>query len=444
MSRERAVIRLIKHCLTLLVLALAVLLVPCPAWADVGPIWTAQGADIAPGQEPTRVQMVAEEVVLSIEALAPPIGQEWVRMNHVVVAHAEALFVMRNHDTEPESLHVWFPLTTGAEYGPGVPIPGQAEGFRAWVDGEEVSIAEAPGRDLLGFRDDVPWATWSATFPPGQDVELGVAYDTHPVEWGGWAVSYYVLETGGGWHGPIGEGRVTFRLPYEVTEMNVQLAAIRDAYTGPDPPFELTVGRTDVVWGFADLEPRPSEELRGLTPSRETDNLILSMMEPSAWFEIEDALAEVEETPRSLDAQLRLAQALEAGTQRIKSFLNTTSNALLIETTDETYRRALELAPEDVDVVAAYLEWLAIPRHYEERGLSLGANYEAVLARALELAPEDSRTLRTQREVADWRRDVVSGSGGSTPLPRLPVTGGPCLGSLAFLALLLTLWMFRG
>jgi len=177
------VIRLIKHCPILLVLALAVLLMPCSAWADVGPIWTAQGADIAPGQEPTRVQMMAEEVMLSIEALAPPIGQEWVRMDHLVVAHVEARFVMRNQGTEIETLEVWFPLTTGAEYGPGVPFPGQAEGFRAWVDGEEVSIAEAPGRDLLGFRDDVPWATWSATFPPVR--MWNSAWHTIPTPWNG-------------------------------------------------------------------------------------------------------------------------------------------------------------------------------------------------------------------------------------------------------------------
>lgn len=144
-----------------------------------------------------------------------------------------------------------------------------------------------------------------------------------------------------------------------------------------------------------------------------------------------------------MEAQLRLAQALEAGTQRIKYFLANDTNLVLIERTEAAYERALELAPEDVDVLAAYLEWLAIPRHYEQRGFSLGASYEAILTRALELAPDDSRIRRTQREVEHWRRDVASGSEEPTPIPRLPATGGPCLGFLAFAALLGALWVWR-
>lgn len=452
------------------------------AVADVGPVWTAQGADVAPGEEPTQIQMVSETVMVTVKALEPPADQAWVRMDHLVTTHVEARFLMRNQGTEAETMEVWFPLTTGAEYGESVPYPGQAENFAARVDGEPIPVEEAPGRDLLGFRDEVPWAKWAVTFPAGQDIELRVTYDTHPVGWGGWAVGYYILETGAGWHGPIGEGSVTFRLPYEVTPMNVQLAEIHEAYTGPDRPFEIKVKGTNVIWHFTDLEPRPSGEIRTFELLPDTDNLILPMMEPSAWEEIEAAQAAAEEQPQSVEAQLRLAEALEAGTQQVKFFLANEANAALIERTEAAYERALELAPEDVDVLAAYLEWLAIPRHQEEGGAAVGERYDAILSRALELAPDDPRVAKIENQVEEWRRAMAgatseestpspppttkpsptsttkpsptatrtpspspTATSTSTPVPTLtpnsPTTGIICPGAFALAGLLVVLWL---
>jgi hypothetical protein len=308
------------------------------------------------------------------------------------------------------------------------------------VNGKPVEIEEAPGRDLLGYRDEVPWAKWSVTFPAGEDVELRVTYDTHPVEWGGWAVGYYILETGAGWRGPIGEGSVTFRLPYEVTPLNVQLAEIREAYTGPERPFEITVEGTDVTWHFTDLEPQGSEELRTFEPLAETDNVILPMMEPSAWTEIEATRAAVEEEPDSVEAQLRLAEALEAGTQRVKFFLDNDTNLALIERTEAAYERALELAPEDVDVVLAYLDWLSIPRH-QDGGIAVGEGYETVLARAREVAPDDRRIVRIEGRVEEWRQ-TMAGSGPEAPVAVLPASGGTSPAPLVLLGLAVTGWVW--
>jgi hypothetical protein len=385
--------------------------------------------------------MGSETVTITVEPLEPPSDETLIWMHQLVTTHVEATFQMWNQGTEAEELEVWFSLTTGAEYGETIPYPGQAENFEAWANGEPVEVEEAPGRDLLGIRDEVPWAKWSVTFPAGEDVELRVTYDTHPVDWGGWAVGHYILETGSGWRGPIGEGSVTFRLPYEVTPMNVQLAEIQEAYTGPERPFEITVEGTDVTWHFTDLEPRPSEELRTFEPSAETDNVILPMMEPSAWGEIEAARAAVEEEPESAEAQLQLAKALEEGTQRVKFFLANDTNLALIERTEAAYERALELAPEDVDVLAAYLEWLVIARD-QEGGIAVGEGYETVLARARELAPDDQRIVRIEQRVEEWR-ETVAGSGSEEPTAVLPATGGTCLGFPVLPRLVVALWVWR-
>lgn len=391
-------------------LLLAWLLRPAAARADVGLIWTAQGGDITPGEDPTQVQMVSEAVTLTLAALETAPGQP-PRADEALVAHVDAVFQMRNQGEEAEALEVWFPLTTGAGYGTAgaATYPSQAEHFQAWVDGEPVAVMEAPGRDLLGFRDAVPWTTWPVTFPVRRDVALRVAYDVHPVDWGGWAVAHYILETGADWYGPIGEGTVTFRLPYVVTPMNVPLAEMQEAYSGPGRPFEITVDGTDVTWHFTDLEPRPfpAGEERATDPFPETDNLILPMMLPATWNEIEDARTGAETHPQSVEAQLRLAAALEAGTQRVKVFAATTPNALLIEETAAAYQRALELAPQDVDVRVAYLAWLAIPRYDADGTLALGKGVDALLSETQELAPEDRRVSRVARSVREGQDYVA-------------------------------------
>jgi hypothetical protein len=402
---------------------LAGLLVPLAVGADVGLIWSAQGGDIAPGEPSTQVQMVSEAVTLTLQT--QDLEGEAPRGDQPLVARVEARFLMHNHGESAESHGVWFPLTTGVGYRDprSTDYPAQAENFQAWIDGELVSVTEAPGRDLLGFRGEVPWATWPVTFPAGEALQLRVAYDVYPVDWGGWAITHYILETGADWHGPIGEGTVTFRLPYEVTPMNVQLAEIREAYTGPDRPFEISVTGTDLTWHFTELEPQPFPEgrERATHPFPETDNLILPLMLPSRWSAIEAARAAVESQPNSVEAHLRLAAALEAGTQRVKVFLATEANALLLKETDAVYRHALELAPQDVDVRLAYLKWLLIPR-YDDRGeLDLGEGLDALLLEAQELAPEDPRVAQVETSIEEWRAYVADRNLGGATLPPEPL-----------------------
>lgn len=431
-SRKARPVRI--HRLVIVGMLLACLIRPAPALADVGTVWIAQGAAITPGEEPTRVQMMTETVTLSVEPLTTD-DPSSARLDERMVVHVVANFEMLNRSTEVETLDVWFPLTTGIGYHSpsAAEYPSQAENFEAWVNGESVPVTEAPGRDLLGFRDSVPWATWPVTFSPEQEVQLRVTYDVHPVEWGGWAVVHYILETGAGWSGPIRRGTVTFRLPYEVTPMNVQLAEIRQAYAAAGRPFDVAVEGSDVTFRFTDLAPKPSspDRLQALNPFPETDNLIVPLMPPSAWAEIEAAQADAEAHPESIEAQLRLAEALAAGTQRVKWLSDTETNALLIEETEATYQRALELAPEDVDARVAYLEWLAIPRYDDGEDPTLGPGFDALLAETQELAPGDQRVRRVAVSAKQWREERAAiRSEAPAPTVLMPASGSANRGGI--------------
>ncbi len=100
MEQPKGVIPLVTTCLFACGLLIGVPLA-YPALADVGPVWTAQGADIEPGEEPTQVQMVSETVLVAVEALEPPSDETLIWMHQRVMTHVEATVLMRNHGTRP-------------------------------------------------------------------------------------------------------------------------------------------------------------------------------------------------------------------------------------------------------------------------------------------------------------------------------------------------------
>ena len=446
--------------LTLSILLLTLSYVPSVK-ADSAPPWTAQGAAIEPGEESSRVQMVSEEVLLTVEALVPE-GEPGI-VGDVMMGHVEATFTMRNQGENSESMDVWFPLQSGDGYD----TTARVENFRVWVDGLSVEIDEAPGRDLLGFRDTVPWVKWPVTFSPGQDVLLRVTYDIHPIGYLPWGTFHYILETGAGWYGPIGEGTITFHLPYQINNLNTMLGNTgSEKFTGDLPnlgdspnPTPFTVSENEIVWHFSDLEPTAE------------DNVRLTVLAPSMWEATEAAQQEVAVSPDSLKAQLQLAYTLETCLQHKHWILDNSSNTALCEKIDAAYQRALEIAPDDVGTLIAYLEWLATPRDAlaGSTGYPFPEELAPVLARALEVAPDDSRVRKTQKWIAQFEisptptatlSPTVTPSPTPTPRPSptaaptaTPVpdsssaTGGsPCAGTLVLSVVPLALvgWLWWG
>ncbi len=367
-----------RTCLASAILVLLLLLSATTqlAQANAAPPWYAQGSAIDPNDVPTHVQMVHEEVLLTIE------GKEnnpdaWLAAE-LMAGHVEATFVMRNQGTEEESFDVWFPLGALDRYGK----INTVENFTAWVND---TLAETKQELMEGWWGGNLWATWPVTFPPGQDVVLRVAYDVLPVGYVPYGTFHYILETGAGWWGPIGEGVVTFRLPYEVTEYNAVIAPRPGDFIGPPNPPNFTVSGTDVIWHFTDLE-----------PTRE-DNIHLAVLAPPRWEAIVAARQEAEANPDSVEALLGLIHALRAGLRRTPFGVARVGRT--IEWTEEVsalYKRVLELEPDRLEILIEYLDWMAQTPEFWEG--TLPEDFRPVAERILELSPGDPRVVEIIEE----------------------------------------------
>jgi len=365
-----------------LVFILIVFVLAHPVYADVGiPPWSMPGTSVDAGETTTRVQMVSEEVLITITDFQRedvPDYQGYLAAN-LMKGHADATFVMRNHGDEMETFDVWFPMWSPEMYAGITEYTKEVENFAAWVDGEPVEVSRYLQEKNIK-RALLPWATWTVAFPPGQDVEIRVAYDTFPTGNRPYGTFHYILETGADWQGSIGEGTITFRLPYEVNEFNTALNPnSRDFFksTAPTPGY-YTISGTDVTWRFTDLEPTAD------------DNVQLTVMVPAVWNEIAAAQREADENPDSAQAQMRLAIALADGLQIFKTGVLPQANSkALADAAVEAFQRSLDLAPENAQVgdLVRYLElsyWLS-----EQDLSSLPDGALVMLKEALDKNPED-------------------------------------------------------
>jgi len=120
-----------------------------PALADIAPPGRPPGADILPGDETTRVRMVAETVTLDIldDPAANTLGQ----------AETHAVFTMRNIGTADEQMEVRFPLSYW-DYSSGDKRDTYPEigDFKAFENGKSVQFRRAEFSDAdwhAGFAD---------------------------------------------------------------------------------------------------------------------------------------------------------------------------------------------------------------------------------------------------------------------------------------------------
>jgi hypothetical protein len=345
--------------------------------------------------------MLWEEVLLEIEGKGTPL-ERWDLAANQMQAHVTASFLMRNQGESEEAFDVWFPLGAPDGYSAVTTVSN----FRAWVDDEEATITE---QERVGeWEAIVPWATWPAIFPPGEDVILRVTYDVLPDGYSPYGTFPYILETGAGWLGPIGEGIIIFRLPYEVNRFNTVLNP--EAYGGLETgwmipnPADYTVAGTDVVWHFSDLEPTSE------------DNISLTVLAPLVWEEIGAARKDAAAMPDSAAAQLRLARALTSALYFRYGLNPIGASVELADEVQTAFRRALELTPEDVNAYIDYLDFMQLLP--EPVMTELPEDFVPTLDRALELDPQNGRLLSLQ----DWLTSVEPYLVTTTPAPEATAT----------------------
>jgi hypothetical protein len=332
--------------LVLLVAALPLIVIQ-RVWADGAPPPQSAASDVAPGQG-TQVQMISETVVLDIRS-EPISGSDYTR----TVALVNAEFLMRNRSSQAETMDVRFPMDwpTKEEGIPSLVI----QGIQVKVDGRQTMTRQV---DFSGQ----PWTTWPVTFAPSRDVRMQVTYRTVATEWhnacfnslslvdlgnvNSLADLYYILETGAGWRGPIGQGDIIFRFPYSASlEMIESSDFFRPAYTSTMPAF-VVEGR-DLHWHFTNLEPTSK------------DNVHLSVITPPVWQAILDARRNVQRRPQ--DAQAYLQMGMEYWLAVPVKYMWPEDMSVANHfgpLAEAAFKRAVELAPNDFLAHVRYARFL--------------------------------------------------------------------------------------
>jgi hypothetical protein len=289
----------------LLLCALLLSLYAPTAGADVGvqPILPG-GSSIRP-QDATPIQMVLEEVTLSIRpateadngivSLNPDAYgfhyYEWAPSWFTAVAEVHADFAMSNPTGDDVTMDVWFPLASSLEsveweLNPDEVVP-RIQGLQVEVDGARVPLTASEWPNPKGQdRPPLPWASFPVTFPAGKQTKIHVSY-TVPAERTLDDVGmrlFYVFQTGAGWAGPIGKAELVVNLPFPASAETI----------GAMPEGGQAEGER-VTWTWQDLEPGPQ------------DDFAIWLLLPERWEALQAARAAVEANPKDGEAWLQLA-----------------------------------------------------------------------------------------------------------------------------------------
>lgn len=300
------------------------------AHADAAPPEAPPGTTLLPGESITQVRMVAETVTLTISK-HPSNPQK-------AIAKTEAVFTMRNLGTAEEKMAVRFPLSffngNSDGYGGFPEIPS----ITVKVDGKSVPTR----REVQPFtsseysypeRQELPWAVFDVTFPPNQDVVIEVVYNVNGYGYYPYEAFKYILETGAGWNGTIGSAEIIVRLPYEVSEQNLDLNG--QAGHGESTSGGVQSGN-EIRWSFTDLEPTY------------LDNIQIVVVAPSLWEKVLTEKSNVEKNPKDGEAWGRLGKVYKEVTMMPKGYLREDRAGVeLYELSKAAYEKCLSLLPND-------------------------------------------------------------------------------------------------
>jgi len=359
-------------------------------------ILTAASADIAPPLQPPG----ANPAPLEYENTFVDMGYELVKIYvgetsnlyytdksiDTVNARVMALFIMGNQSDTAETLQVLFPLNNIDGRGDeGLSYP-EIQNLKIVVNEEPASWVEKTTSNPNGSDSpEIKWAEFEVEFPSREPTVIVIEYDLQSTGWLPEATFHYILETGGGWYGPIGEAHINLILPYEASVENVLFGDPDSEYywqiTSPGAVFE----GNEVHWEYTNLEPDAE------------DNWEATIIAPPIWEPILDLRERIAQGDGSAYAEitnlyddLYLGHGIRQGTEG------------LILKNYEAYHKAFEFDPKDDDVLARFADFMLtldeVGYGWEETPIELGDIY-AMASQALEINPLNDLASRVIREL---------------------------------------------
>ena len=293
--------------------------------ADVAPPDQPTGANLIPGQETTNVRMVSEEVIIDVQpGLLPETQNAWGVSDWAKVT---ASFQMQNTGTKIEKMDVRFPLMIPTGWGDGFGNQPELEEFRVEVDGKFLDYKETT-TDNPSDYDQTPlkWAVFPVTFNLDKVTNIVVTYQVKATGYSPFAEFGYILETGAGWKGTIGDGKIIVRLPYKASPENFLL---------DDATKDFIFTGNDAAYTFSNLEPTPES------------NIHVTLVEPVIWSQVVSGRQSVKDDPTNGQSWGELAEALRKSISYSKPWVREDSAGIkLYAESLDAYDQAVKLVPD--------------------------------------------------------------------------------------------------
>ncbi|MGA2489130.1 MAG: hypothetical protein ABSF99_02930 [Anaerolineales bacterium] len=264
--------------------------------------------------------------------------------------------MFHNTGNAAENLKVRFPLNGDEQtHGSGQNYIPMIQDLTALINGQPLAIRVVEDNDpnapqfFLGYSSIIYWSEFEVDFPVGKDVKLIVKYTLQPTVEDSHAFIKYLLATGAGWKGPIGEADVVLRFPYILNAYNLDFfddLSTNNYFNNDTFPNSQGVRSTKVVenelWlHYEDLEPNSG------------DNLGVSIVQPHLWQAVMQRRAQVIDSPDDAIGWLALARSYaDAGQEKHGMF----PNGQLCQAFIQAFERALTLNPNDASLHAEFAQ----------------------------------------------------------------------------------------
>ena len=317
------------------------LCITSPVLADIAPPLQPPGGN--PGSlefKETKVAMTYEAVFFDIGTVSNLYYDD--RDFQSVNAHVTALFLMKNQGETVEQLETIFPLShpEGRSDG-GFEYP-EVQNFEISINNikTEWRIQETPNQY---DSDDPPikWASVDIKYPPSEVMAVEVSYDVQSTGYLPKASFYYVLSTGAGWYGPIGETNIFMTFPYEATEEFFYFGPNSSMGLGEKTGMDATFEGNRAKWEYKELEPKEGE------------NWGVSIIEPQTWQKILALRSRIEEGDIFANSNITVVYEDIIFEHWVR---DGAEKFVLLNL--EMYKHAVENEPQNDEVFARYAEFI--------------------------------------------------------------------------------------